>query len=329
MTLRRALITGVAGFAAGHLAELLLDRGWVLGGFDRPEAEREKISHLLGRLEFFPADLRNPEQVRRAVSEFRPTVIFHLGAVAFLPHARKDPSLVCDINIKGSLHVLLSCLEISPPPRVVLISSAEVYGRPDSRQALSEDSPLRPANLYAWSKFCAEEAGRFFHRTRALDVVILRPFNHIGPRQSPLFVSSDIALQLARAGSKSRKSVVKIGNLDAARDFTDVRDIVRGYLLAAEKGKTGRTYNLCSGRAVTIREILGILVEKSGLTVEIRKERERLRPGEVEYIRGDRTAFSALTGWEPKIPLAKTLEDVLDYWTGPAGSARNRVNSPG
>ncbi len=315
MRLRRALITGAAGFAAGHLAELLLAGGWEVGGLDRPDAGREKNSRILGRMEYFPADLRDYGPVRRAVAAFRPSVVFHLGAVAFLPHARKDPSLISDVNVKGTLHVIRSCLESSPPPRLVLISSAEVYGRSASTpRPLTERTPLLPANIYAWSKVCAEEAAFLYHRTAGLDAVICRPFNHIGPRQSRLFVSSDIARQLVRAGTGKGEAAVAIGSLDSARDFTDVRDIVRGYLLAAERGEAGRIYNLCSGRAVPIREILGILVEKSGLSVEIRREEERLRPGEVESVCGDPSAFTALTGWRPEIPLERSLEDVLEYW---------------
>jgi len=315
MTNPKALITGAAGFAGSHLAELLLERGWKVAGFDRPGSGLDNLSHLIDRIDFSEVDLRDFEGVSRAVSSARPSTVFHLGAVSFLPHARHDPILLSDVNVKGTLHVILSCLELSPSPRMLLASSSEVYGQAASSiPFLGEESPLRPDNLYGWSKLCAEEAARFFHRSRGLEAVILRPFNHIGPRQSPLFVSADIARQLARIEMGRQEAVVAIGDLDSARDFTDVRDIARGYLLAAEKGRAGETYNLCSGRAVTVRELLDIFLARSGVRVEVRQETGRLREGEVKISRGDHGCFSALTGWEPKIPLPETLEDILQYW---------------
>jgi len=313
----KALITGIAGFAGSHLAEHLLENGWEVAGLERAGASLTSLEKIAGRIAVEECDIVNTAGVARVFDKLTPDVVFHLAATSFIPSAEDAPQLAFDINVKGSLNILEGCHRHIARARIILISSASVYGAvPPEKMPLTEDHPPSPMDFYALTKLCAEELSRYYHRVHALPVVILRPFNHIGPRQSQNFVSSSFAFQIAEIEAGKRPPILNVGNLDAARDFTDVRDMVRAYRLAAEKCEVGQVYNICSGRALTIREILHRMLRLTKARIEIGEDAQRLRKSDIPLLYGDCSRFLRETGWRPEHDIDATLGGILDYWRG-------------
>jgi GDP-4-dehydro-6-deoxy-D-mannose reductase len=311
----KALITGIAGFAGSHLADLLLEKGWKVGGIDRGRMPAANVRRIAHRLDLYEVDILDHAALEKTISGFLPDAVFHLAGVAYVPHAQHNPTFVFDINATGTLNLLQACQKTAPAAKVVLISSSQVYGQvPSSRMPLRESSPARPANAYGLSKFCAEEAGLLYQREYGLPVVIVRPFNHIGPRQSPVFVVADWARQIARIEAGKQDPILQVGDLGSGRDFLDVRDMVEGYHLALEKGRTGSIYNICSGRALRVKALLAGLLKKTTRRIEVREEASRLRTDDINLLYGDCAKFRKQTGWKPRIRLEKSLQDILDYW---------------
>jgi GDP-4-dehydro-6-deoxy-D-mannose reductase len=311
----KALITGIAGFAGGHLAEHLLEDGWEVAGLDRGGASLASLEKVGVRISVEECDIVNAGGVARVLETLKPDVVFHLAATSFVPSAEEAPQTAFDINVKGSLNILEGCHRHIPRARIVLISSATVYGAvPPEKMPLTEDHPASPMNFYTLTKLCAEDLSRYYHRVHALPVVILRPFNHIGPRQSRSFVTSSFAFQIAEIEAGKRAPVLNVGNLDAARDFTDVRDMVRAYRLAAEKCGAGQVYNICSGRAHTIREILQRMLRLTRARIEISEDAQRLRKSDIPLLYGDYSRFMGATGWKPEHDIDATIGEILDYW---------------
>lgn len=313
--MKKALITGIAGFAGGHLAWDLVEAGWEVVGVERHGAVFDHPVFLLERVRVEECDILAVRELGRVIKKFQPEAIFHLAGTTHIPMAESDPQLAFETNIKGSLNVFDAAVENSPGVRLVLISSAEVYGKALPEEVpLTEDHPLRPASIYGLTKLCAEETASYYSRVRGLDAVILRPFNHIGPGQRPRFVAAAFALQIARIEKGLQPPVLEVGNLDPARDFTDVRDMVRGYRLAVGSCRTGAAYNICSGRAYTIREILERLLKFSSCRIEVRPSEARLRKTDVPIFQGDSSRFSAVSGWRTEFDIDQTLQAILDYW---------------
>ncbi len=316
--MKRALITGIAGFAGSHLADHLLSEGWEVSGIDRRTA-------VAAGAAVEKCDILDPGEVGRAVEKARPDVVFHMAAVAFVPSAENAPQSAFSVNAAGTLNVLDECRRHAPGARVVIASSAEVYGKvtPDETP-LTEAQEPRPANIYALTKLCAEDVAYYYARAYSLPAVILRPFNHIGPRQSPDFVTSSFARQIALIEAGLQPPVISVGNLEAARDFTDVRDTVRGYTLAAENCEPGKPYNICSGQAYVISDILDRLLKMSRVSIEIRVDPARLRKSEIPIMLGDYTLFTRATGWSPEHDIDSTLSSILNYWRSESGSCPPR-----
>lgn len=311
----RALITGVAGFAGSHLADLLLDLGWEVTGTDRPGISRSNLDHLRSRLRFRQFDILDPRGLEKLAADSRPEVVFHLAAVAYIPYAEHYPYLVFDINTKGVLNLVDVLARTSPAARLVLVSSSQVYGTvPAEKMPIREDFPPAPVNVYGASKLAAEEIARAWSRSGQLETVIVRPFNHFGPRQRPDFVISDWARQIAMAEAGLSEASIRVGNLEAARDFSDVRDMVRAYLAVAEKGMPDKAYNISSGRAYRVGDILQLLLERARIPIAVREDRERLRAREIPLVVGDCAVFRADTGWSPEHSLEDGLGATLDYW---------------
>ena len=313
--MKKALITGIGGFAGGHLAEHLLDNGWEVVGLERQGASLAALEKVAGGMPVEECDIVSAGGVARVFERLTPDVVFHLAATSFVPSAEDAPQATFDINAKGSLNILDGCHRHIPRARIILISSATVYGAVSpEKMPITEDHPLSPMNFYTLTKLCAEEVSRYYHRVHALPVVILRPFNHIGPRQSRSFVTSSFASQIAEIEAGERAPVLNVGNLDAARDFTDVRDMVRAYRLAAEKCGAGQVYNICSGRAHTIREILHRMLRLTTARIELSEDPQRLRKSDIPLLYGDYSRFLRATGWRPEHDLDSTLGEILDYW---------------
>lgn len=310
----RVLITGAGGFVGAHLCEYLLAHtDWELVGTVYPEpAENPRPRPCLSLVHL---DLRDAGQVGALIGDFRPDVVFHLAAQSYVPTSFADPWETLENNLRAQLNVLEGVRRAGLRSRVIVVGSNEEYGRPRPEDLpLTEESPLRPVNPYAVSKVGQDLLGLQYHLAYGMDVVRLRPFNHTGPGQSARFVVPAFARQIARIEAGRQGPMVRVGNLDVARDFTDVRDIVRAYYLAAVHGEAGEVYNLASGMARSVRWILETLLSFTDADVRVETDPTLYRPADVPVIYGSAEKFRRRTGWEPQIPLEQTLREVLEYW---------------
>ncbi len=310
----RALITGINGFVGGHLAEHLLALGeWDLYGLARtPELV---LPQLRGAVQLVCADLSNPAQTAAAIARVQPQVIFHLAGQPFVPESFRDPATTLTTNVLATLYILLALIDQRLSTRVLVVGTNEEYGqvRPED-MPLDENVPLRPTSPYGVSKVAQSMLALQYHLSHKLDVVRVRPFTHIGPRQNDRFVSAALARQIARIEHGLQPPIVQVGNLGAQRDFTDVRDIVNAYTMVVQHGVSGEVYNVGSGRALPIRTLLELLLAASTAQVEVRLNPELMRPIDVPLVVCNANRLRSCTGWEPRIPLEQTLADILDYW---------------
>jgi GDP-4-dehydro-6-deoxy-D-mannose reductase len=311
----KALITGGAGFAGSHLAEHLLHQNFDLTLMARPEESLRGIEHLLPHVRLEPADLRDFARVRQILAAIRPERIYHLAAFSSVVESFQHPRDCYEVNLGGTLNLLESWRDQGFEARLLLVSSSDVYGHVTEKDLpLTEESSLRPSSPYAGSKIAAEFLAMQFGLSYGLPVVRVRPFHHTGPRQSPAFVCSSLARQVAEIVCGLRTAVISVGNPDVGRDFSDVRDIVRGYALLIERGRAGEVYQLCSGRAVTVGLLIQWLAGAVALPIEVRVDSARVRTGEPAVMWGDATKVRAETTWSPQYELRKTLSDLEAYW---------------
>ena len=312
----RVLITGITGFAGSHLADLCLTKKDVeLYGIIRWRSRTENIEHIYDKLRLLECDLRDASSTRDVIEEIRPDYIFHLAAQSFVPTSWKAPSESLTTNMIGELNVFEAIRKINLSCRVQIACSSEEYGmvRPDE-VPIKESNPLRPLSPYGVSKVGQDMLGYQYYMSYRMDIVRTRGFNHTGPRRAPVFVCSYFAKQLVDIERGVQAPVIRVGNLDTRRDFTDVRDMVRGYWLALEKGKPGAVYNICSGTSHRIGDILDTLIDISGVEVEVQQDTGRLRPSDVPLLEGDNSTFVEDTGWRPEIPFEQTLRDLIEFW---------------
>jgi len=312
---RRTFITGIAGFAGSHLAEYLLAGGYEVSGVTLPAGGTYNIDHIKGRIRLYLGDLEDTNWARNVLSEVRPDYVFHLAAQAAVPAAWAAPGQTLVNNILSELNLFESILALEMTPRILTIGSADEYGLVKPQELpIREDNPLRPTNPYAVSKIAQDYLAYQYFLSHNLPIVRLRPFNHIGPRQGPGFVVADFAKQIAEAEAGKAPPVLRVGNLTARRDFSDVRDIVRGYALALEQGEPGEVYNLGSEQAHSIQQVLDILLSLSTISVTVEPDPARMRPSDTPEIVSDCSKFRARTGWHTTFTLEASLHDVLDYW---------------
>ncbi len=314
--MRRVLVTGVTGFAGSHLVDYMLERGDAeIYGILRWRSRTENIEHVRDRITLLECDLRDSSSTRDTLEKVRPDWIFHLAAQSFVPTSWSAPTESLTTNILGQVNLFEAVRRIGLKCRIQLACSSEEYGMvfPDETP-IRETNPLRPLSPYAVSKVAQDMLGYQYWMSWQVDSVRTRGFNHEGPRRGPVFVASDFAKQIADIENGRREPVVRVGNLDALRDFTDVRDMVRAYWLALEKCEPGEVYNICSGKAWRIGDMLDHLLGLSRTKIEVRQDPARLRPSDVPILLGDHSKFSAVTGWQPTIPFETTLADMLEYW---------------
>lgn len=313
----RVLITGAAGFVGRHLVRRLSALGHHLTGFELVCPPEVRSWAREAGLDLREGDVTDPAALAVLFGEVRPEAIVHLAAVTSVPESLRDPTLTWRVNLLGTVNLLEAAARCAPRARVLVVTSSEVYGCvPADRQPITEDHPLRPLTPYAASKAAADLAAFQYASGAGLDVVRLRPFNHTGPGQSDRFVCSSFARQVAELERAGRPGELHVGDLSPARDFTDVRDIVRAYGLALEKGEKGCVYNLASGESRSIRWVAETLVGLARVPVRIVHDPERDRPVDIPLVVGSAERFGKLTGWRPTIPLEQTLADLLDYWRG-------------
>ena len=294
----RALVTGAKGFVGRWLSEELESNGYEVGRLGR-ETSAE-----------YCVDIVDREGVETVIREFKPSTVFHLAAIAAPNDAEADPTTADRVNRLGTIHVLDAAASVGA--RVLFVSTGAVYGKGGPQAGWCESDPPSPRGVYAESKLAAESA--CLNRADRVDVVIARPFNHTGPGQEPVYVCSDFAKQIAECELRRRPPCVEVGNIDAERDFSDVRDVVGAYRRIAESGRRGEIYNVCSGKAVAVKDILGALVELSSSAPEIVIEKSRVRAGEVDRSFGNPEKIRASTGWTPQIDFSTTLKSVLEDW---------------
>ena len=312
----RALITGITGFAGSFLAEYCLARSGVeVTGLVRDRARLGHAASFAVRIHLAQADLRDAAAVDRAIAETQPEVVFHLAGQAFVPQAFADPVGTLLDNAVGQLHVIQALLRHAPQARLLSVGSATEYGpvRPEENP-ISEAVPLRPTDPYAVSKVTQDLQAYQYFVSHRLQAVRVRPFNHIGPRQNEAFVASRFAREIARIEAGLEAPELRVGDLSAVRDFTDVRDMVRAYFLATTQGEPGMVYNIGSGQGRRVEEILAVLAGFSRVHFAVRQDPDLLRPSDVPAMVCDASRLHAKCGWEPQIPLERTLRDLLEYW---------------
>jgi GDP-4-dehydro-6-deoxy-D-mannose reductase len=308
----RVLVTGIGGFAGAPVTEALVAAGHRVHGVVRRDPTRAaglplETVHV--------RDLLEPEAVDSIVAGVVPDAVVHLAGLTFVPAAERDPRAAYRANLETMLAVLGAVRSRAPRARVLAVTSSEVYGavRPEELP-VTEDTALRPRTVYGASKAAADVAAGQWARAYGLDVVRARPFNHTGPGQDPAFVCAALARQLARVEAGRQPPEVRVGNLDAVRDFSDVRDIAAGYVALLERGRPGEAYNLCAGEGASIAEVLAILRTTARVPVRVVADPGLVRAAEVPRVVGSHTRATRDTGWVPRRRLADTLADVLGDW---------------
>lgn len=339
ISMKKAMIIGAAGFVGGYLIDYLDQKcGMEVVVTKLPHEEieqpgdkkalfhnRVEVPNSEGEfceeptskdaIQIHNLDIMDKEAIVSLLFEVRPDYIFHLAAQSSVGLAWKNPGLTIDVNIKGSVNVMDAIRELYYKPRVLLIGSGEEYGHIKAGETpIGEANMVRPGNIYAATKACQNMIGNIYARAYDMEVVMVRAFNHIGPTQAPMFVVADFCKQVAEIELGMREPVMYVGNLEAKRDFTDVRDVVRAYALLAEQGIAGETYNVGSGHAISIREILDRIIAMSGSDIAVEIDANKLRPVDVPIIEADISKIKDLTGWMPEISLEQTIRETLDYW---------------
>jgi GDP-4-dehydro-6-deoxy-D-mannose reductase len=313
----RVLITGITGFAGSHLADYILANHPEVPvfGFVRWRSRMDNIVHIQDKVELHEADIKDIVSLEKALADIKPDRIFHLAAQSFVPASWRLPAETFAINAIGQINLFEALLSLKLNPKIHVAGSSEEYGHVNPDEVpMKETNPLRPLSPYAVSKVAQDLLAYQYFKSYGMKTVRTRGFNHTGPRRGDVFVTSNFAKQIAEIEKRKKEPVIHVGNLEAKRDFTDVRDIVRAYWLAAEKGEDGEVYNVGTGRAMAMKEMLDILLSLSKAKVKIKVDPERLRPSDVPILQSDCSKFVRLTGWKPQIPLEQTFKDLLNYW---------------
>lgn len=315
----RALVTGADGFAGQWLLDALLAAGDEVAGASR--AARPSLTTLDGaqaaRVLWLCIDLADADSVREAIAQSRPEVVYHLAAQSSVPESERNPVATYETNVVGTARMLEACQAIVPGATIVVIGSADAYGAVEpGEMPLRENAPLRPTNPYAASKAAAESIALYYARAGRVRVICTRSFNHTGPGQSPTFAASAFAKRIAEIKHAKREPVLRVGSLEPRRDMSDVRDVVLAYRLLAQRGVSGSTYNVCSGQAVSMREVVEELVRIADVDLEIAQDETLVRPVDTPLLVGDCSELRRVTGWTTTIPLRCTLADLYAWHLG-------------
>jgi GDPmannose 4,6-dehydratase len=304
---KKCLITGISGFVGKHLKNYLESQGLEVFGFDRSGDNTEEG--------IYRADLLDKESIRKIFSEVKPDQVYHLAAQSSVKDSFDNPQATLNVNVTGTENLLnVICeLGLENKCRILVVTSAEIYGLV-SNDPIREDHPLNPITPYGKSRLAQEKLIQQYVQNKGLSIVTVRSFPHTGPGQTDKFVCSSFAKQMALIEAGRQEPIMKVGNLDAARDFMDVRDVVRAYYGIVNNSESTGCYNLSSGNAYKISEILNILLQMSSKNVIVEKDPDRMRPSDIPILVGNHSHFSEITGWQPQIPISKTLKDLLDYW---------------
>lgn len=317
---KKALITGISGFVGSHLAELLLTKDFEVHGIIRWRSKTENIDDFKDKLILHDGDITDFSSLIKILKQIRPDYIFHLAAQSFVLSSWKSPGQTLYTNVIGTSNLLEAVTNLKDDsfnPIIHFAGSSEEYGLVlPSEIPIKETNPLRPLSPYGVSKVAADMLAHQHLRSYGIKTIVTRAFNHTGPRRGEVFATSTFAKQIAEIEKGKREPIIYHGNLEAKRDFTDVRDVVRAYLLAVEKCRPGEVYNICSGEkgTLSIKEVLSILLSLSNISVELKEDPERMRPADVPILQVDYSKFKEVTGWQPTINIKRTLKDLLNYW---------------
>lgn len=312
--MKKAFITGAAGFAGGFLAENLLSKNIEVTGTYLSADQLKFVTHLK-EVNFIELDLLDADKTLKAIKDEKPDCIFHLAALTSPAESFSNPAVTINNNVSAEINLLEAVKNAGLDCKVLIISSADVYGTVDERDLpIDELTPFKPVSPYAVSKLTQDFLAFQYFLSYGIKTIRVRPFNHIGPRQSSRFVVPAFAKQIADIEKGLQEPVVKVGTLTTKRDFTDVRDMMEAYYLAAEKGEVGDVYNLGYGKSYLISDILNKLISLSDKKIDIEIDKGKIRPKDEPDLVCDRSKFTDKTGWEPKINIDQTLKDTLDYW---------------
>lgn len=309
--MNKAIVIGSAGFVGKYLIDCLVNEFsmTVVG----TKLEREIFNN--DKATIVNLNILEKDEIIALLNKVHPDYIFHLAAQSSVSVSWKNPQLTVDINVKGAINLFDSLKGLDYKPRILVIGSGEEYGHiKNNSLPISEETTLYPGNIYAATKACQNMIGSIFAKAYNLNIILVRAFNHIGPGQSPVFVVSDFCRQVAEIERGMKEPIIYVGNLNAERDFTDVRDVVRAYALLVQKGAPGETYNVGSGKAFTIQSILEKVINYSKKQIEVKVDPLKFRPIDVPKIEADISKLKTITGWEPQIPIDTTIKNVLDYW---------------
>ena len=309
----RIFITGATGFAGSHLVEQLLPAGHDIIALYHPASSKQQLPNNK-QISRVAGDLLDVESLQTAIKTAQPDAIYHLAGQAYPGRSWQIPGQTLMVNAAGTANLLHAATAYGQP-RVVIVTSADIYGHIQPANCpVTETTIARPRHPYGVSKLAAGQLATLFWERFGLPVIEARPFNHIGPRQALGFVVPDFASQIAAIKQGTRPATIAVGNLAAERDFTDVRDVVRAYILLAENGRPGKPYLICSGKPVSIQSILDELIDLSGLDIAIRPDPQRMRPADIPLFYGSHARLLADTGWEPSVSLTQSLRDVYQEW---------------
>lgn len=312
---KKAFITGITGFVGSHLAELLLKENYEVYGTSRPRSKTDNIDDFKRKIILEDADLLDSHSLYTILRKIKPDYVFHLAAQSFVQSSWASPATTMEVNVVGTVHLFEAIRQAGIDPAVQIACSSEEYGLVlPTEVPVKETNPLRPLSPYAVSKVAMDYLGYQYFASYGMKIVRTRGFNHTGPRRGEVFVTSSFAKQIAEIEKGKREPIVSVGNLEAKRDWTDVRDMVRGYLLSVQKCEWGEVYNICSEKTVVVKEMLDILLSLSKVKVKLKEDPSRMRPSDVPILLGDCAKFREKTGWKPEIPFEKTMEDLLNYW---------------
>jgi len=315
--MKKVLITGITGFAGSYLAEHLLSaKKYDISGTYLLEGSLNNVKQIKNKLNLIKANLSKEESVFKIIEDVAPDIIFHLAALTSPADSFKNPTATLTNNISLQVNLLETVRKCNlSNTKILIVSSADIYGRVTKENLpIDEQTPLMPTSPYSVSKIAQDFLGLTYFLTYKLKIIRVRPFNHIGPRQSPSFVVCSFAKQIAEIEKGKKEPILRVGNLETKRDFTNVKDMVNAYILAIEKGKDGEVYNIGSGVSYKILDILNKLVSMSATHIKIEKDEALLRPNDNPDLICDASKFMKLTGWGPQIPIETTLKETLDYW---------------
>jgi GDP-4-dehydro-6-deoxy-D-mannose reductase len=311
----RVLITGVTGFVGSHLVDVALAQGAEVYGTTRWRSTTETIDHVKDRIHLVECDIRDASSVQRLLEVSEPDYVVHLAGQSFVGASWTTPAETLYTNVISQVHIL-EALRSRKTARILVIGSSEEYGLVhEDELPVKETHPLRPLSPYAVSKVAQDLMGFQYFQSYRMPIVRTRAFNQEGPRRADVFATSSFARQVAEIEAGKRAPVIQVGNLKARRDYTDVRDIVRGYWRLLEAGEPGEVYNLCTGKALAIQDILDFMLTRSRVPkISVQEDPARLRPSDIPVVVGDASKVERAVGWRPEIPFERTLQDVLDYW---------------